>query len=191
MVLVPAVVDVAGDVPVVAAGGIGDGRGIAAALALGAQGVSLGTRFLATNEMNIDHAWKQRIVAAGALDAVKVPHADRVMPPFTLAQTGVPFAPRALRTALIDQLETNPDSVDPAIVGPQLLAAVRAGHGEDLLPFAGQSAQLIHDIVPADELIARLITQTTDAIAHASRHATGHDLVLSDNDTQQQPTQRG
>src|SRR4029079_4171891 len=76
----PAIVDVAGTVPVVAAGGIGDGRGIAAAFALGAQGVSLGTRFLATTEMTIDPAWKDRIVAGGALDAVKVAHSERVMP---------------------------------------------------------------------------------------------------------------
>lgn len=71
-VLVPAVVDLAGDVPVIASGGIADGRGIAAAIALGAQGVQLGTRFLATPEMRIDESWKQRIVAEGALSAVKV-----------------------------------------------------------------------------------------------------------------------
>ena len=94
MVLVPAVVDVAGDVPVVAAGGIADGRGVAAALALGAQGVSLGTRFLASTEMTIDAAWKDRIVAASALDAVKVPHAERVMPPFTLPQSRRPVRSR-------------------------------------------------------------------------------------------------
>ena len=65
LVLTPAVVDIAGGgTPVVAAGGVADGRGIAAALALGAQGVSLGTRFLATTEMTVDQAWKQRIVAA-------------------------------------------------------------------------------------------------------------------------------
>ena len=169
MVLVPAIVDVAGAVPVVAAGGIADGRGIAAALALGAQGVSLGTRFLATTEMTIDNAWKERIVAASALDAVKVPHAERVMPPFTLPQTGVPFAPRALRTALIDRLESDPAGVDPAQVGPELLAAVRAGGGHELLPFAGQSAQLVHDIVPAAELVARLVTGSADALRRASQ----------------------
>jgi nitronate monooxygenase/enoyl-[acyl-carrier protein] reductase II len=168
MVLVPAVVDVAGDVPVVAAGGIADGRGIAAAFALGAQGVSLGTRFLATSEMTIDQAWKDRIVAAGALDAVKVAHADRVMPPFTLPQLGVPFAPRALRTELIDRLESDPESVDPATVGPQLVSAVRAGAGHDLLPFAGQSAELVHDIVPAGELVTRLIAEATDALERAT-----------------------
>jgi enoyl-[acyl-carrier protein] reductase II len=154
---------------VVAAGGIGDGRGIAAALALGAQGVSLGTRFLATTEMAIDREWKDRIVAAGALDAVKVPHADRVMPPFTLPQIGVPFAPRALRTELIDRLERDPDGVDPAAVGPQLVAAVRAGGGHDLLPFAGQSAALVHDVVPAGELVARLVDETTAALRCADR----------------------
>ena len=168
MVLVPAVVDVAGGVPVVAAGGIADGRGIAGALALGAQGVSLGTRFLASSEMMIDAAWKDRIVAAGALDAVKVPHAERVMPPFTLPQTGVPFAPRALRTSLIDRLEADPESVDPAEVAPQLLAAVRSGGGHELLPFAGQSAELVHDIAPAAELIARLVTETVEALRRAS-----------------------
>jgi enoyl-[acyl-carrier protein] reductase II len=174
MVLVPAVVDIAGTVPVVAAGGIGDGRGIAAAFALGAQGVSLGTRFLASTEMTIDGEWKDRIVAAGAGDAVKVPHSERVMPPFTLPQLGVPFAPRALRTELIDQLEADPESVDPAEVGSRLLAAVRAGGGHDLLPFAGQSVALIHDIAPAGQLIARLIEETTAALGRASRRAQPH-----------------
>ena len=107
-----------------AAGGIADGGGIAAAFALGAQGVSLGTRFLASTEMTIDPAWKQRIVAAAAVDAVKVPHSERVMPPFTLPQRGIPFAPRALRTDLIDRLEADPESIDPAETGSQLLAAV-------------------------------------------------------------------
>lgn len=169
MVLVPAVVDVAGLVPVIAAGGIADGRGVAAALALGAEGVSLGTRFLASTEMRIDAVWKDRIVAASAVDGVKVPNSERVMPPFTMPQTGVPFAPRALRTALIDQLELDPSSVDPAEAGPQLLAAVRAGGGHELLPFAGQSAQLIHDIVPAAELVARLVADTARALEHANR----------------------
>ena len=169
MVLVPAVADVAGDVPVVAAGGIADGRGFAAALALGAQGASLGTRFLASAEMCIDESWKQRIVAASALEAVKVPHAERVMPPFNLPQTsGVPFAPRALRTELIDRLDSDPTSVDPAEMGPRLLAAVRQGGGHELLPFAGQSAQLIHDVAPAAELMARLVEEASDALRRAS-----------------------
>jgi len=167
MVLVPAVVDVAGETPVVAAGGIGDGRGIAAALTLGAQGVSLGTRFLATTEMTVDPAWKERIVAAHARDAVKVRHAERVLPPFNLPQLGTPFAPRALRTDLIDQLERDPEDVHPAVVGPRLLADIRAGGGHEDLPFTGQSVELVHDIVPAAELVARLWQECEDALGVA------------------------
>jgi len=125
-------------------------------LALGAQGVSLGTRFLATAEMTVDPVWKQRIVAAHARDAVKVPHAERVLPPFNLPQMGRPFAPRALRTDLTDMLEHDPEQVDPAAIGPRLLSEIRAGGGHDDLPFTGQSVELVHDIVPAAELIARL-----------------------------------
>jgi len=167
LVLVPLIVDLAGDVPVVAAGGIADGRGIAAALALGAQGASLGTRFLATEEMAIDPTLKARICAASATDAVKVPHAERVLPPFTLPQIGMPYAPRALHTALIGQLETDPDSVDPAAVGAQLLAAFRAGGGYDLLPFAGQSVALIHDVVSTAQLVQRLLVEAEAAIEKA------------------------
>jgi enoyl-[acyl-carrier protein] reductase II len=169
MVLVPAVVDVAGEVPVVAAGGIADGRGIAAALALGAQGVSMGTRFLASQEMRIDPAWKDRIIQSGALDAVKVPNSERVMPGFNLPQTGVPFAPRALRTALIEQLESKPESVNAAEVGPQLVAAVRQGAGHDFLPFTGQSVELIHDIEPAAKLLRRLFAEAEEILGILSR----------------------
>src|SRR3954451_7237296 len=63
--LVPAVVDAVGSIPVVAAGGIADGRGLAAALSLGAAGVSMGTRFTATRESLWDQAMKDTAVAAG------------------------------------------------------------------------------------------------------------------------------
>jgi nitronate monooxygenase/enoyl-[acyl-carrier protein] reductase II len=118
--------------------------------------------------MAIDDAWKRRIVAAGALDAVKVPHSERVMPPFTLPQPGVPFAPRALRTELIERLESDAEAVDPADVGRALLAAVRAGGGHDLMPFSGQSVELVHDIVPAAELVERIVAQTRQALARAT-----------------------
>jgi enoyl-[acyl-carrier protein] reductase II len=167
LVLVPAVIDVAGDVPVVAAGGLADGRGLAAALALGADGASMGTRFLATEEMTIDPAWKRRIVAADAEQAVKVPHSERVLPPFNLPQVGTPFAPRVLRTPLVERLETAPETVDPAEVGPEMLRAVRAGRGHELLPFTGQSAQLVHDVLPAREVVARLVAEAERALDRA------------------------
>ncbi len=168
MVLVPQVVDVAGHVPVLAAGGIADGRGIAAALALGAQGVMLGTRFLASAEMAIDRSWKDRIVAADATDAVKVARSERVMPPFTLdLPPGAPPAPRALRTALIDQLEADPGSVDPGKVVPSFLSEVRANRGHDSLPFTGQSAALVRDVAPAAQIMTRLVAETEAALESA------------------------
>ena len=165
MVLVPQVVDAAGDVPVLAAGGIGDGRGLAAALVLGADGAMLGTRFLATREMRIAETWKDRIVGADATDAVKVAHSERVMPPFTLElPPGRPPAPRALRTALTDRLEADAESVDSASVVPRFLAEVRDNRGHDVLPFTGQSAALVHDVPPAGELVARLIAEAEAAL---------------------------
>ena len=171
LVLIPAVVDAAGDVPVVAAGGIADGRGLAAALVLGAQGASLGTRFLATTEMRVSAAWKQRIIEAEALDAVKVPSAERVMPPFNLPQLGPPFVPRALRTPLIEKLGNDPGTVDPAVAGPELVAAVKAGGGEEHLPFAGQSVELIHEVLPAREVVSRLLDEAGAALRAGARLA--------------------
>lgn len=167
LVLVPAVVDLAGSTPVVAAGGIADGRGMAAALALGAQGVSLGTRFLATTEMTVNQEWKDRIVAAHARDAIKVAHSDRALPPFNLPQVGAPFTARALRTPLTDQLEQDPDSVDPQALAARVRAEVLTGGGHDLLPFTGQSAELVHDVIPAADLVSRLMSECASALHHA------------------------
>jgi nitronate monooxygenase/enoyl-[acyl-carrier protein] reductase II len=163
MVLVPQVVDVAGGIPVIAAGGIADGRGLAAALALGAQGVSMGTRFLAATEMRIADEWKQRIVAADALDAVKVVNSGRVMPPFN--RPGGPAEPRALTTPLIEQLAAHPDWVDPAVIGARLRESLLAGGGHEYLPFTGQSAGLIDDVLPAAEIIARVVAEAEAALA--------------------------
>ena len=66
--LVPAIVDAVGDTPVIAAGGIADGRGMAAALALGAAGVWVGTRFLASEEVSIHAEYQRRILAASEND---------------------------------------------------------------------------------------------------------------------------
>jgi nitronate monooxygenase/enoyl-[acyl-carrier protein] reductase II len=163
MVLVPQVVDLAGEVPVVAAGGIADGRGLAAALALGAQGAAVGTRFLASAELGIAEVWKRRVVAADALDAVKVVNADRVMPPFN--RPGGPAEPRALRTPLIDQLREEPERVDAARVGAELRAALLDGRGDELLPFAGQSAALVHDVLPAADIVRRLVSEAEAVLA--------------------------
>ena len=68
--LVPAVVDAVAPIPVVAAGGIADGRGIAAAFVLGASAAWLGTRFVASEEALADHTYKQKLLAAGVGDTI-------------------------------------------------------------------------------------------------------------------------
>ncbi|HEY7076189.1 MAG TPA: nitronate monooxygenase [Solirubrobacteraceae bacterium] len=146
LVLVPQVVDLAGDVPVVAAGGIADGRGLAAALALGAQGAVLGTRLLASTEMAVADDWKRRIVAAGARDAIKSPAFDALLPPHNRPHWDV--QPRALRN-------DDPPAWDP----PRLIAEVLAGGGHEVLAFAGQSAGLVHDVRPAGEIVAETVEQ--------------------------------
>jgi enoyl-[acyl-carrier protein] reductase II len=163
IVLVPQVVDLAGDVPVVAAGGIADGRGLAAALVLGAQGVSMGTRFLASTELDIADEWKRRVVEADAVDAVKVVNGDRVMPAFN--RPGGPAEPRALRTPLIEQLRDHPDWIDPATIGPRLREALLAGRGHEYLPFAGQSVALVDEVLPAAEIVRRTVADAERALA--------------------------
>ena len=94
MALVPRVVDAVAPVPVVAAGGIADARGLVAALALGAEGVSLGTRFLATPEANAHPTYKRRVVEATEEQTVHT----------RLFGGGWPGAPvRTLRTAFVEQ----------------------------------------------------------------------------------------
>ncbi|WP_206184488.1 NAD(P)H-dependent flavin oxidoreductase [Thermoactinospora rubra] len=167
MVLVPQVVDVAGRVPVLAAGGIADGRGLAAALTLGAQGALVGTRFLASEEMRIAEEWKRMIVSAGAEDAVKVVNSGRVLPPYTLPVP--PNEPRALRTALVEQLARDPESIDPAEAGPRIVAAVLEGRGHEYLPFCGQSAGLVREILPAEEIVRRMVEEAVEALSAAGR----------------------
>jgi len=94
-VLLPQVVDaVAGRVPVIAAGGFFDGRGLIAALAYGASGIAMGTRFLLTSDSSVPQAVKDYYISKGVLDTVVSIQVD-----------GVPH--RVLRTELIDQLESS------------------------------------------------------------------------------------
>lgn len=81
LALVPRVVDAVAPVPVAAAGGIADGRSLAAAIVLGASGANIGTRFLASDEAEIGAEWKRAIVEARSEDAVKAEFAPDILPP--------------------------------------------------------------------------------------------------------------
>ncbi|MCX5381603.1 nitronate monooxygenase family protein [Streptomyces sp. NBC_00091] len=166
LVLVPQVVDMAGGTPVLAAGGIADGRGLAAALCLGAQGVVMGTRFLASTEMSVSDAWKQRILDADATDTVKVPHSERVLPPFS--RPSVLGTPRTLRTPLVDTLREHPEEVDPARIVPRLLEAIGRGRGDEYLPFTGQSAALVHEVKSAGDIVREVVHEAETILGRSA-----------------------
>ena len=92
-----------------------------------------------------------------------MPNAERVLPPAN--RPGMPpCQPRSLRTPLTEALSLRPESVDPAVAVPELLAAVRRGRGDEYIPFAGQTVGLIDDIRPAGKIVRSVLD---DAVASA------------------------
>lgn len=149
--LVPMVIDVVGDLPVLAAGGIADGRGLAAVLMLGAQGALIGTRFLATPEARGNGHSKDVILNALGSQTVASKFFDDV-----LQQVWPGAVVRSIVHPLLEEWADRPyewaglDHLRPALEG-----ALAAGD----FVLAGESAGLIHDIVPAGELVHRIARQ--------------------------------
>jgi enoyl-[acyl-carrier protein] reductase II len=113
LTLVPQVVDAVAPIPVAAAGGVADGRGLAAVLVLGAAGANIGTRFLAAEESEVADDWKRRIVEAASHDAVKAQFAPDVLPsPSEGAYDDV--VPRVLRTDFVERWNADPDGARAA-----------------------------------------------------------------------------
>jgi NAD(P)H-dependent flavin oxidoreductase YrpB (nitropropane dioxygenase family) len=163
MALIPQVVDAAAasGVPVLAAGGIGDGRAIAASFMLGAQGVWVGTRFLATTEAGIADFQKQAIIESSEENTV-----------VSKSVTGKPA--RLIRSRWTDAfaasgLEALPMPFQSIVSGP-VLAAGMAARRKDIVPgFAGQIIGLIKDVKPAAEVMRDLIRETEAALRGAGR----------------------
>jgi nitronate monooxygenase/enoyl-[acyl-carrier protein] reductase II len=168
MALVPQVVDAVAPIPVVAAGAIADGRGLAAALALGAQGANVGTRFLASEEASSDGSWKDRIVAADSEDTVRF-EAWRELFPST-RPGAYDVVPRVLRTPFVERLEKRPEEarVNAEELRSRLTAAVVQRTPHELVPFTGQTAGLIDDILPAREIVERMVNEAEDGIERAA-----------------------
>lgn len=164
--LVPLIVDAVGDrVPVVAAGGIFDGRGLASALALGADGIWVGTRFIATPEAHTVDGYKEKLVSMAEDDTV-----------VTRAYTGKTC--RVVRTRYADEFEAAGGQPEPFPMqvfksmqdGANHLGAEGSPEGLDLdrefMP-AGQGAGGIHELVPAAELVTRFVEEAEQALARA------------------------
>lgn len=158
MVLVPAAVDAVSPTPVVAAGGVADGRGLVAALALGAVGVWIGTRFIATTEAFGHDNYKRKIVAIDEEGTV-----------VHRGATGKPC--RAIRNAFTRDWERRTADILPFPTQAQRVgfpAAIRAreeGDVENGHAACGQSAGLIHTIVPAREVLERMVEEAEDVLA--------------------------
>jgi NAD(P)H-dependent flavin oxidoreductase YrpB (nitropropane dioxygenase family) len=147
--LVPQVVDVVNAVPVLAAGGIADGRGFAAVLMLGAQGALIGTRFLATPEANGRGHSKDVILNALGSQTVASKFFDDVL---GLRWPGAIV--RSIRNPLLDRWAQRQQ--DWALAAAQILPSLEAAMAAGDFVLAGESAGLIHDIVPAAELVRRI-----------------------------------
>jgi enoyl-[acyl-carrier protein] reductase II len=149
MVLVPQLVD-AVSVPVVAAGGIADGRGIAAAFALGAEGVQLGTRFMCATECTIHPDIKARLLKAKDRDTV-----------VTGYSTGHPV--RVLKNKLARELieldRANKSEELEALGAGKLALAMRHGDVENGSLMAGQCASMVGRIQPAAEIVSELVAE--------------------------------
>jgi len=168
MVLLPRVVDAVAPVLVLAAGGIADARGLAAALCLGADGVAMGTRFLATPEANAHPVYKARLVAANEEDTVRT----------VLFGNGWPNAPhRTLRTPFVGEwLDRESELQDSrpgeTIIGRTVIAGSEipiqrfvsmppnvyaTGDIESMALLAGQSAGLVDKVRPAADILREAV----------------------------------
>ena len=164
LALVPQVVDAVKPIPVVAAGGIADGRGLAAALILGAQGVNLGTRFLATLEAPISDAWKQLIVTANSEEAVKVEVWNDFMP--APGRGGYGTVPRAIGTSFINRWQDRREEArrDADRLQGELMQAMQAGLFHETVPFSGQTVGLIQEILPAGDVVGRIVAEAEELL---------------------------
>jgi nitronate monooxygenase len=164
LAFVPVVADLAGPVPVLAAGGVADGRGLAAALALGASGALIGTRFLATAEALIDQAAQQAIIDAGGEDTER----DGVLDLASGSRWPRAYTARTLHHPFHDAWRGKEHEL---AASDQAKADYRSGVASGELPrqpvWASQAIDLITGSRPASDLVADIAAQAEDALTRA------------------------
>jgi len=162
MALVPMVVDVVSPVPVLAAGGIADGRGLAAALALGADGVLLGTRFLASEESPLHPNFKQAIVESDGHDTVLTE-----IPDIAAGRVWPGAMARARRNRFVERWAGREWSLrqNQADAYAGILAAREAGDPEEAYLLMGQDAGLVGDIFSAGDIVQRIAAEAEEIVS--------------------------
>ncbi|MEV5540306.1 nitronate monooxygenase [Saccharopolyspora shandongensis] len=156
--LVPKIVEMAGEVPVLAAGGIGTGSQIAASLAMGAAGVWLGTVWLGTSEEHLPEALLGKVLRAGCEDTV-----------ITRCSSGKPM--RQVKTAWAQEWAGEDAPVPLPMPWQDLLVGSLEGaakrHGIEPLLYtpAGQSVEWVREVTPVAEVMNRLVSETSKAVA--------------------------
>ena len=155
--LVPAVIDVAGDIPVVAAGGIADGRGMAAMLVLGAEGIWMGTRFVASLEAQTSDWTKQRAVEATADDTIITKAYDVTFDsPFPYD-----IGDRALKNDFTAEWHGRDEDIiaNQDTLREQVITAIQKGDTSIARVQVGNATGLISSVEPAGDIIRRIIEE--------------------------------
>jgi len=158
MALVPQTVDIVKPVPVLAAGGIADGRGLAAAIMLGAQGVLMGTRFLASIECHGRGHSKDALLNSLGSQTVASKFYDDV--------SGILWpgsVVRAIRNPILDEWARRPE--EWARVADEVRPALQSAVANGDFVLAGESVGLVHEILPAGELVKRIAEAATALLA--------------------------
>lgn len=165
MVLVPQVVDAVSPIPVVAAGGIFDGRGIAAALMLGAAGVNLGTRFLASHETPIPDEWRKAIITANSEDTIRAEVLNEISP--LPGAAGYKTVLRSLHTDFLDEWSAKRETAqrERDRLREHIISTHQAGRQHETLLTAGQTVGGIRDILPVHEIMRRLVAEAEIALS--------------------------
>lgn len=166
---VPAVVDAAGGTPVLAAGGIADGRGLAAALVLGAAGAMVGTRFEATHQALISAEDGKAITAASADDTTR----DRVMDIVRDSPWPRRFTARTLRNRFTDRWHGHEDALRfDSSAKAEFRAGVDRGDPDYLPVWAGEAVDLISELDDASALVGRITAEAIRALDAVGREHT-------------------
>lgn len=169
MVLVPQVVDAVAPLPVVAAGGIADGRALAAALALGAQGANVGTRFIASEEAALSDGYKACVLAARSDQTLRADFINDLVPPSS--EGAYPAAPRVVRNAFIEEWQGRDEEflARRNEIADRMRTAMRDGTVHELMVITGEVAGSIDEILPARDIVRRMATEAEEVLRTLSR----------------------